>query len=76
MKRKIYNRFLEWKKDWDGRAALLVDGARRVGYPTRSLDKFRNKYASCLGQSYILHTEDLKITQDAVYLPLYMAGML
>lgn len=45
-------------------------------YSTRSLDKFRNKYASCLGQSYILHTGDLKITQDAVYLPLYMAGML
>lgn len=32
-KRKIYNRILEWKK-WDGKYALLIEGARRVGKST------------------------------------------
>lgn len=31
MKRKIYNKILQWKKQWQGRTALLVDGARRIG---------------------------------------------
>lgn len=31
MKRKIYDQLKAWKKDWNGKTALLVDGARRVG---------------------------------------------
>jgi predicted AAA+ superfamily ATPase len=31
MKRKIYNRMLNWKQHWQGRTALLIDGARRIG---------------------------------------------
>lgn len=31
MKRKIYERLLEWKQKDAGRTALLIDGARRVG---------------------------------------------
>ena len=31
MKRKIYDRLLEWKKNEAPKAALLIDGARRVG---------------------------------------------
>ena len=31
MKRKIYNKLLEWKSQWDGKSAVLVDGARRIG---------------------------------------------
>lgn len=31
MKRKIYDRLLEWKHTDAGRTALLIDGARRVG---------------------------------------------
>lgn len=31
MKRKIYNKILQWKQRWNGRTALLVDGARRIG---------------------------------------------
>jgi predicted AAA+ superfamily ATPase len=31
MKRKIYDKLLEWKRDDSGRTALLIDGARRVG---------------------------------------------
>ncbi len=31
MKRKIYDKLLEWKQTSRGRTALLIDGARRVG---------------------------------------------
>ena len=31
MKRKIYDKLLDWKKDGAGRTAILIDGARRVG---------------------------------------------
>jgi len=31
MKRKIYEKLIDWKKDSAGETALLVDGARRVG---------------------------------------------
>ena len=31
MKRKIYNELLKWKKESNGKSALLIEGARRVG---------------------------------------------
>ena len=31
MKRKIYENLVEWKKNSNGKTALLIDGARRVG---------------------------------------------
>lgn len=31
MKRKVYDQLLDWKKNSQGKTALLIDGARRVG---------------------------------------------
>lgn len=31
MKRKIYDRLLQWKKEKDGTTALMIEGARRIG---------------------------------------------
>lgn len=31
MKRKIYDKLLEWKKRAHGETALMIEGARRVG---------------------------------------------
>ncbi|MBR1465725.1 MAG: hypothetical protein IJ607_05125 [Bacteroidaceae bacterium] len=33
-KRKIYDRMRQWKQERDGKTALLVKGARRVGKST------------------------------------------
>ena len=33
-KRKIYDKLLEWKKESDGKTALLIEGARRIGKST------------------------------------------
>lgn len=30
-KRKIYDKLLEWKNEVDGKKALLIEGARRIG---------------------------------------------
>ena len=31
MKRKVYNNILKWKQESNGKTALLIEGARRVG---------------------------------------------
>ena len=33
-KRKLYDRLLEWKRSQNGKTAILVEGARRVGKDT------------------------------------------
>ena len=46
MKRKIYDKLLEWKEKSNGSTALLIDGARRVG-KSYIVEKFaKNEYAS------------------------------
>ena len=48
-KRKIYDRFLEWKENWAGKRALLVQGARRIGKSTIVEEFAKNEY-----ETYIL----------------------
>lgn len=48
-KRKIYEELLDWKDTSDGRTALLVEGARRVGKSTIVKEFAQNEY-----KSYIL----------------------
>ena len=31
MKRKIYDKLLQWKRESRGEVALLIEGARRIG---------------------------------------------
>ena len=46
MKRKIYDRLLEWKKRSNGKTALLIDGARRVGKSYVAEEFAKNEYSS------------------------------
>lgn len=48
-KRKVYEELLKWKKEWDGKYACLLEGARRVGKTTIAEEFARNEY-----ESYIL----------------------
>ena len=34
LKRKIYNKLLDWKETTKGEKALLIEGARRIGKST------------------------------------------
>lgn len=38
-----------------------------------SIDRFKNKFKKSVGTRYVLHTKDLFVQDDIVYLPLYMA---
>lgn len=48
VKRKIYNRLLEWKEKDNGSCALLLDGARRVGKSYIAEQFGKNEYKSYL----------------------------
>lgn len=45
-KRKIYSKLLEWKQEENGKTAILVKGARRVGKSTIVEEFARNEYKS------------------------------
>ncbi|MCH4213264.1 MAG: AAA family ATPase, partial [Prevotella sp.] len=47
-KRKIYERMLQWKHSKDGKSALLIKGARRVGKSTVAEAFAKNEYTSYL----------------------------
>ena len=49
LKRKIYDKLVEWKRESDGHTALLIEGARRVGKSTIVKEFAQNEY-----ESYIL----------------------
>lgn len=44
IKRKIYNKILEWKHSCNGRKALLIEGARRIGKSTIAEEFGRTEY--------------------------------
>ena len=48
-KRKLYDKMLQWKLERDGKTALLIKGARRVGKSTLAEEFARREY-----ESYIL----------------------
>ena len=49
IKRNIYNKIAEWKKETNGTKALLIEGARRIGKSTVAEEFAQNEY-----KSYIL----------------------
>ena len=58
-KRKIYNKLLEWKQNSNGKTALLVEGARRIGKSTIVINFAKNEY-----EDYILI--DFNIAPDEI----------
>ena len=48
MKRKIYDKLLEWKKKRAGKTAIMIDGARRVGKSWIAEEFAKNEYKNYL----------------------------
>lgn len=46
IKRKIYNKILDWKQSCNGKKALLIEGARRIGKSTIAEKFGKNEYRS------------------------------
>lgn len=59
-KRKIYNKILSWKQKSNGRTALLIEGARRIGKSTIAEEFARNEY-----ESYII-IDFTKVGSDVI----------
>ena len=48
-RRKIYDKLLEWKSESNGKTALLIEGARRIGKSTVAEEFAKKEY-----ETYIL----------------------
>lgn len=59
-KRKIYDRMLQWKQERDGKTALLVKGARRVGKSTIVEEFARREYDSYMLIDFASASEEVK----------------
>ena len=59
-KRKIYDRMLQWKQERNGKSALLVKGARRVGKSTIVEEFARKEYDSYMLIDFSRASEEVK----------------
>lgn len=59
-KRKIYNKFLAWKKESCGKKALLVEGARRIGKSTVVEEFAKQEYKSYILIDFAKASDDVK----------------
>lgn len=59
-KRKIYDNFLAWKNATNGKKALLVEGARRIGKSTIVENFARNEYKSYILIDFAIASDDVK----------------
>lgn len=59
-KRKLYDRMLEWKKEFDGKTALLIKGARRVGKSTIVEEFAKNEYESYILIDFSIASKEVK----------------
>lgn len=60
MRRKIYNKLLEWKQESNGEYALLIDGARRVGKSYIVRQFAEKEYRSCVILDFNLVSKSIK----------------
>lgn len=59
-KRKIYQQLLAWKKESQGKTALLIEGARRVGKSTIAETFGKNEYKSHILIDFSIATQEIR----------------
>lgn len=60
LKRKAYERLLNWKKNRNGQTALLIEGARRVGKSTLAEEFGKSEYRSVITIDFSLVSKEFK----------------
>ena len=63
---------------------VIADGNRVIplesepGYPSvhRSIDGFMDRYEDRMEKAYVIHSKDLRVDGDVIYLPIYMTMFL
>ena len=75
-KRKLYDRLLEWKRVQNGKTAILIEGARRVGKSTLVEHFAKNEYESYILIDFNEASDDVKslfsnlMNKDYIFLQL------
>ena len=59
-KRKIYDKILQWKRENNGKTALLIEGARRIGKSTIVEEFAKNEYKSYILIDFNKTSEEVK----------------
>lgn len=65
-KRKIYNKMLEWKGESDGKTALLIEGARRIGKSTVAEEFAKREYESYIMIDFAKASKEIRSLFDDV----------
>ncbi|MEG2507383.1 MAG: AAA family ATPase [Longicatena sp.] len=65
-KRKIYDNLKAWKEESNGKTALLIQGARRIGKSTVSEEFAKNEYASYILIDFSIASQSVKELFDDV----------
>ena len=60
MKRKIYDELLKWKNNSDGKTAMLIEGARRIGKSYIALEFAKKNYKSYVLIDFFKEKEEIK----------------
>ena len=58
--RKIYKKLLDWKENWGGKYAVMIEGARRIGKSTIAEEFARNEYEDYILLDFNKESDDLK----------------
>lgn len=78
-KRKIYQQLLSWKQENEGRSAMLIEGARRIGKSTIAEEFAKREYKSYIlidfnkASERVMHLFDDLMDLDFVFLYLQSA---
>ena len=77
-RRKLYERLLEWKRVSNGKTAIMVEGARRVGKSTLVELFAKNEYESYIIVDFNEASDDVRalfdnlINKDYIFLQLHL----
>ena len=77
LKRKIYNKLVEWKNKSNGSTAILIDGARRVGKSYIAKEFATNEYKSHIVIDFGIASQDVLdlFIHDSSNLDLFFAKL-
>lgn len=65
-KRKVYEKLLNWKKDYADKYAVMLEGARRVGKSTIAENFARNEYKSYILMDFSQNADNIKKCFDDI----------
>lgn len=78
-RRKIYDKILQWKRENNGKSALLIEGARRIGKSTIVEEFAKREYKSYIIIDFNKITEEVKKLFDNLmdldYIFLYLQAL-